>query len=259
VRTPDGAWYFFTHHGHGAWEGRAASLLPVTWREGWPIIGAVQPDGLGAMVWGGRKPGPRGGLIGASHRDDFDQPALDPRWQWNHQPRDTHWSLTERPGWLRLRAWPPLTPGDFKTAGNTLNQPSFRTPRNQMTLKLDISGMADGQRAGLVHFSSTYATLAIARRDGVNRIERRGDGEPIKGPAVRGDMIWLRSRWGEDGRASFMFSEDGLGFQGLGPDHPMAFGDYRGDRIGIFTFNDRADAGHVDVDQAFYEIADQRG
>jgi beta-xylosidase len=135
VQTPGGAWYFFTHHGHGDWEGRAASLLPVTWRGGWPIIGAVQPDGLGAMVWSGVKPGP-GARTDYSFHDDFKTAVLDPRWRWNHQPRDDHWSLTERLGRLRLRAWPPLKPGAVMTAGNTLSQPSFRTPDNRFTVAL---------------------------------------------------------------------------------------------------------------------------
>lgn len=56
VQTEKGEWYFFTHHGTGAWEGRCASLLPVTWIDGWPIIGEIGPDGLGRMVWSGKKP-----------------------------------------------------------------------------------------------------------------------------------------------------------------------------------------------------------
>jgi len=34
----------------------------------------------------------------------------------------------------------------------------------------------------------------------------------------------------------------------------MSFGDYRGDRIGLFTFNDRGDAGWVDIDWVDYEV-----
>ncbi|MGD0889421.1 MAG: glycoside hydrolase 43 family protein, partial [Acidobacteriaceae bacterium] len=39
VQAQDGKWWFFTHQGRGDWEGRAAVLLPVTWIDGWPIIG----------------------------------------------------------------------------------------------------------------------------------------------------------------------------------------------------------------------------
>ncbi|MFF7791498.1 hypothetical protein [Streptomyces sp. NPDC007991] len=45
VRAPDGACYWITHHGTGRCEGRVLSLLPVTWVDGWPILGAVGADG----------------------------------------------------------------------------------------------------------------------------------------------------------------------------------------------------------------------
>jgi beta-xylosidase len=66
-------------------------------------------------------------------------------------------SLTERPGFLRLHAFAP-----FK-AGNTPTQRAMRTEHNEVTVKLDVSGMADGQEAGLCHFAKTYATLALCR------------------------------------------------------------------------------------------------
>jgi len=253
VETPSGAWYFFTHHGHGAWEGRAASLLPVSWRGGWPIIGTPQPDGMGAMAWGGRKP-IRGRPVDYSHLDGFDAPMLDMRWQWNHQPRDDHWSLTERPGWLRLRAWPALIPGDVMTAGDTISQPSFRTAANSFTAKLDIGGMVDGQQAGLIHFSHAHARLAVLQSDGQRRIAWIDSATSEAGPRLAESQVWLRSQWGSDGQARFAFSADGRAFRQLGPPYQMSFGDYRGDRIGLFTFNDRGDAGWVDIDWVDYEV-----
>lgn len=56
VEGPDRKWYFFTHHGTGDWAGRIASLLPVYWVDGWPIIGEVGQDGIGTMVWQAAKP-----------------------------------------------------------------------------------------------------------------------------------------------------------------------------------------------------------
>jgi beta-xylosidase len=34
--------------------------------------------------------------------DEFETAKLGPQWEWNHSPRDSHWSLAERPGFLRL-------------------------------------------------------------------------------------------------------------------------------------------------------------
>ena len=135
-----GDWYFLTHHGHGDWEGRPASLLPVHWVEGWPIIGKVGDDGIGTMVWGGEKPVQGMPVVVPQSSDDFNGPKLGLQWEWNYQPRKDKWSLTEHPGFLRLHAWKPLRPDQLKTAGNTLTQRSMRTPNNVATLAMDISG-----------------------------------------------------------------------------------------------------------------------
>lgn len=98
VEGPDGNWYFFTHHGTGAWEGRGASLLPVHWIDGWPVIGEPGPDGGGTMVWEGAIP-----LAGIPRQfpqgdDDFNTGSLSSVWEWNYQPRAAKWSLDARAG-----------------------------------------------------------------------------------------------------------------------------------------------------------------
>ncbi len=40
---------------------------------------------------------------GLVYSDDFSKDKLELQWQWNHNPVDNAWSLTERKGWLRLK------------------------------------------------------------------------------------------------------------------------------------------------------------
>ena len=54
VQTENGSWYFLTHHGTGDWSGRVISLLPVTWINGWLVIGKVGKDTIGTMSWLGK-------------------------------------------------------------------------------------------------------------------------------------------------------------------------------------------------------------
>ena len=61
------------------WEGRPASLLPVTWLDGWPVIGNVGPDGIGTMEWAARKPVENGPLLVPQSDDDFSGPRLEAR------------------------------------------------------------------------------------------------------------------------------------------------------------------------------------
>ncbi len=252
LQTEDGDWYFLTHHGTGSWEGRAASLLPVTWVDGWPILGRVGEDGLGRMIWSAAKPvqGTRAVVPQAS--DDFNGPKLGLQWSWNYQPRMEKWSLTERPGWLRLHAWKPLRADQLKTAGNTLTQRSMRTADNVATLELDISGMADGQVAGLCHYSGSSSTIGVRREGGAVTLEFSQDGKFTPGPPITSTRLWLRSTWGLDGRSRYAYSTDGEAFTSFGEPYQLSWGDYRGDRLGIFTYNNKGDAGHVDCDSFTY-------
>jgi len=255
VQTEQGQWYFFTHHGTGAWEGRCASLLPVTWIGGWPIIGSLGPDGIGQMVWSGPMPVSGPARVSPQADDEFSEPRLAPQWEWNYQPRPDHWSLTERPGFLRLHAFPPLRADDLLAAGDTLTQRSMRTAQNVVTIALDLGGMADGQVAGLCHFSADDGTCGVRQTGAVRTLEFTHHRDRIPGPALAGARVWLRSEWGLDGRSQFFYSTDGINFQPFGRPYPLSWGHYRGDRIGIYSYNDRADAGYVDVDWFHYRYA----
>lgn len=254
VQAPNGKWWFFTHQGRGDWEGRAAVLLPVEWVDGWPVLGKVGSDGIGEMVWRDEKPveGMPETLVVAS--DDFDAPTLKPEWQWNYQPRAGMWSLSERPGFLRLHAFPSLKPNDLKTIGNVLTQRAFRSKRNEVTVKLDVSGMVDGEEAGLSHFARTFASIGLLQRGEVRTISVNENGARGAGPTVTQGAIWLRSTWGFDGVSQFAYSLDGTQFVPIGDPYQLTWGSYRGDRVGLFTVNGKT-SGWADFDSVRYEVA----
>ncbi|HSI86328.1 MAG TPA: family 43 glycosylhydrolase [Candidatus Methylacidiphilales bacterium] len=254
VQTEKGDWYFLTHHGKGDWEGRPASLLPVTWKDGWPILGKADNDDIGTMVWSAPKPLPGSPIVTPQTDDAFDGPKLGVQWEWNYQPRADKWSLTERPGALRLHAFKPLHPDDLKAAGNTLTQRSFRTTGNLVTLALDLSGMADGQVAGLCHFSRDYSTIAVRCQNGNLTLESARNKSITQGTALTSRKIWLRSEWGLDGKSRYSYSTDGTVFTAFGETCQLGWADYRGDRIGIFNYNNNAEAGYVDCDAFTYRF-----
>ncbi len=77
--------------------GRETYLAPVRWTaDGWPIVGKVDlvmnADLLPQHPWD-QTP---------SSRDDFDSPHLRMEWNFRRNPQPASWSLTDRPGWLRL-------------------------------------------------------------------------------------------------------------------------------------------------------------
>jgi beta-xylosidase len=257
VQTEAGDWWFVTHQGTGSYEGRTMALLPVTWIDGWPIPGAVGADGIGGMLWRAKKPIAGFPILAPQTSDDFAGAGLGAQWEWNHQPRADKWSLSDRPGWLRLGAFKPVQRGNLLKAGNTLTQRLIGTEGGDATAKLDVSRMADGQAAGLCHFGGRYAWLGVTCSNGTRRITYCDNGSFSLGPAFESPEVWLRSVMSDAGDTSWAFSLDGLSFAAFGERYKFEWANYRGDRVGIFTYNDESDAGHVDVDWFRYDVANE--
>ena len=252
VEGPNGKWYFFTHHGKGDWEGRAASLLPVVWSDGWPIIGKLGDDGLGYMVWSGEMPLKTEGGKKEHFRDDFKKGKLHPEWEWNYYPRDEMWSLSEKKGWLRMRAVKPIEVNNLKKVPNILTQRVYRVSSNEVVVKIDLRGMSEGQMAGLCHYARTYAYIGILLADGKLHIVYNEDGKSRKSGIPATKTIWLRSVWGLNGVNRFSYSTDGRSYSDFGDPYQFTWGNYRGTKVGVFTFNESREEGYVDVDYFEY-------
>jgi beta-xylosidase len=253
LKNDKDAWYFLTHHGNGDWAGRLDSLLPVTWVDGWPIIGKTDANGApGKMVWSGQMPFSTRQRFSPQGTDEFSQGAISPQWEWNYQPRAEMFSLKERPGWLRLKAFRPLRPNTLVKAGNTISQRSFQTASNTVVVKVDLQGMADGQRAGLCHFATSSSAIGVYQEGNRRTLEFRLNDKVEAGPELKNGNLWLKSTWGLDGKNQFFYSTDGISFIPFGTTYQLAWGNYRGDRIGIYSFNDKNDAGYLDVDFLHY-------
>ncbi len=79
-------------------QGRPQCLEPVTWVDGWPIIGVDEDgDGIGEPVARYKKPIGGFPISAPQSDDDFSSTELGNQWEWNHNPRNTHWSLSENP------------------------------------------------------------------------------------------------------------------------------------------------------------------
>ncbi len=142
--------------------GRTVTLAPVTWKDGWPMLGLEGNLGRAPRTWFK----PNISLNEKPHapyerNEDFNGKALGRVWQWNHNPDNSLWSLTERPGFMRLRTGNPV--GKLLEARNTLTQRTIG-PRCQGTVCMDISHMLPGDHAGLFSFCSQPGGLTVIRK-----------------------------------------------------------------------------------------------
>jgi beta-xylosidase len=257
IDTPDGKWYFVTQFGSGDFEGRDLNTIPVVWKDGWPMPGDdLDGDSTGEMTWQSKMP-----IKCASHcrmqsSDSFKSHVLSPQWEWNHQPRNDKWSLNERKGWLRLHAFAQVRKDDFFATGNVLSQRYTRYGESHITVKMDVRGMADGQTAGLAIFNGgkDFSYLAVEQHGKSRKLVfvkkqiKDKTASRIEGNLLAEDLktLLLNTKIDFDGHASYSWSTDGKVFHPLGDTFQLAWGNYRGCRIGMFTFNNLSDKGYAD-------------
>jgi hypothetical protein len=81
------------------------------------------------------------------------------------------------------------------------------------------------------------------------------NGTRMTAGGVSGREIYLRSSWGFDGQSHFSYSTDGRSYKPLGDSYQLTWAAYRGDRIGIYTFNTKTTAGYLDIESFQYSTA----
>jgi hypothetical protein len=98
------------------------------------------------------------------------------------------------------------------------------------------------------------------RSGNIRVLSANGNGVRTAGPEIKQAVVWLRSIWGFDGVSQFSYSLDGANFVPIGGPYQLTWGNYRGDRIGLFTVNPifpvhLKTAGWIDIDSVHYEVA----
>ncbi len=253
VDTPSSQWWSIIMSDHGS-AGRMVNLVPITWDDGFPLIGLPGNLRKAPNTWikpdTGHIQDPEPAFV---HDDNFDSDELISDWQWNHVPDDSKWSLTEKPGVLRLHSLPA---DDFCSARNSLCQRP-PGPESTMTVEMDTAGMVQGDTAGLALLSSPYAWIGVAkseegttlqvynspsrgRRFGPGRPDPAPANEPVVSPTAPPEHLWLRVHCNFDtDQAVFSWSNDGKEFTPLGDPFTMTFQltTFQGVRPSLFHYN----------------------
>jgi xylan 1,4-beta-xylosidase len=250
VDTKSGQWWGFSMMDYNAL-GRLTCLSPITWKDGWPYFGLPGNLKRTPRTWvkpdTGNVSEPR---VLYERDDDFSSSKLKLIWQWNHLPDDSNWSLSERPGFLRLHSLPSA---DLWSARNTLTQRSIG-PVSIPTAVLDINGMQPGDVAGLALFNAPYAWIGVSRGPegaSINQFNQlTGKTETT---AFQGTQLWLRAYCDFlTEKARFSYSIDGEKFEPFGAEFTMIFQlkTFQGIRYSLFHYS-TADCpgGYADFDK----------
>jgi xylan 1,4-beta-xylosidase len=237
VDTVTGEWWGFSMQDHNS-VGRLTSLSPVTWVDGWPYFGLPGNLTRTPSIWVKPNTGHAEPVSSPYDRnDDFSKPKLQAIWQWNHLPDDSKWSLTERPGYLRLHSLPAP---DFWWARNSLTQRAIG-PESTATAELDGAGMESGDVAGLALLNLPYAWIGVRRNQNRFTLEYfdQTAGKSVREPLANA-RLKLRVHCNFDlDVAHFSYSINGGEFKSIGDELELPFQlkTFQGVRYALFHYN----------------------
>ena len=252
IDTPDGKWYSYLFRDYGA-VGRIPYLVPVKWEAGWPVLGSngKVPETL-------ELPASKGLIPGIVASDEFTrkkaESALPLVWQWNHNPDNKLWSVTERKGFLRLKTGRIDT--SFVSARNTLTQRTIG-PESSASVSIDISNMKEGDFAGLGLLQKNYGIVGIKmEKDGAKIVmvsAVTGKAEEAESIPFSKQTVYLKAdcdfRDKKD-TAGFFYSLDGKSWLPIGKPLKMSYTlpHFIGYRYSLFNYATKQVGGYADFD-----------
>ncbi len=251
IETQFGDWYAVMFQDHGA-VGRIPTMQPVQWIDGWPVMGN---DGVPVETCEINLPSSGEDYVWAS--DEFEDSSLQLAWQWSHKPDDACWSLSERPGWLRLKTG--QIADNIMNARNSLTQRTAGPVCTSSAL-LDASALEAGDNAGICSFIGGWCCLGVeVAEDGAKSIvvrerQRTREGETITEVArepLAQDTVQLRFRYDfRDDTLTLGWSYDGR--QWTGPEYKQqmryTLEMFTGVRTALYCYATKSAGGHADFD-----------
>jgi beta-xylosidase len=262
VRAQDGGDWFLHFQDKGAY-GRVVHLQPMHWADGWPVIGAPgAKPGTGQPVPTYRKPVAGMPVKVPATSDEFDGPALGLQWQWNANSDPRWYSLTERPGVLRLHTQAvPAATGYVRAAPSVLTQKP-PAPAFVVNTREQLKDANDGDRAGLIVDAMQYAWLGLRKRGGATQLVyttctpakvRCTESSTVVLPHAP-DAVYLRMTMAEGALASFAWSADNVTFAPAGQPLAISKGRWVGAQVGLFAVGERGAARPSSLDVDYFRV-----
>ena len=244
VSTPDGQWWaLLMQDFHSI--GRTVCLMPITWTDGWPMIGLPGNPGRAPRTWlkpstGHEQTAPHAPY---NRNEDFNGKQLGRIWQWNHNPDEKMWSL--KGGKLRIESTPA---SQLLWARNTLTQRAIG-PVSQTIVELDVSHLKDGDVAGLGNINMPCSWIGVQKEGSTLQLKwfQQLDNDTVaKTVAPVKGKIWLMLDGDYDNdRAIYKYSLDGQNYEPWGKEMTLSYQliTFQGSRPSLFVFNSKGKRG----------------
>ena len=186
--------------------------------------------------------------------NDYNGSNLKLEWQWNHNPNNKFWSLTERDGYLRLTTANKAT--GLLDARNTLTQRTYG-PTCSGDIAIETANMKNGDVAGLAALQANYGYVGVKMENGQKSIVMvnadGGEAQEIENIPIDQDRVYLRADFNfyqHADDADFYYSLDGTTWNKIGNTLNMSYTipHFMGYRFAIFNYATQSTGGYVDVD-----------
>jgi beta-xylosidase len=255
VDTPKAESWFLHFQDRGAY-GRVVHLEPMKWVDDWPVIGDE-----GEPVVTHKKPDvgrPFPPANNPMESDEFNGTSLGLQWQWQANPQPAWFFPIPGSGVARLPCVAlPRAARNLWDAGSLLLQ-KFPGPAFTATARVTFHALNEGERTGLVVMGTSYAVIALERRNGNLVVtERVSEGaatgaaeKEVAAAPIRGTSALLRARISPGGRTELSYGTDSSRFTPLVEPFVAQPGRWVGAKIGLFAQRgaDGREAGYADYD-----------
>ncbi len=252
IDTPDGRWFAYLFRDYGG-VGRIPYLVPVKWENDWPVLGENGKVPITLDL-----PTNKSLIPDIVNSDEFTrkkgESVLPLVWQWNHNPDNSLWSISERKGFLRLKTGRIDT--SFVSARNTLTQRTIG-PVSTGLIALDASKMKEGDVAGLGLLQKNYGFVGVKIENGIKSIvmvcTKGGKGTDVEKISISQNKVYFKAECNFKDRADiayFYFSLDGKSWKKIGEPlkMPYTLPHFMGYRFSLFNYATQEVGGFVDFD-----------
>ena len=269
VQTQNGDWYGFLFQDRGS-VGRVPSIVAVEWQDDWPMMGTYAMNGKFLKSQSDmpmriqlEDSGLENYFVADDSFDYSEGEKLDLVWQWNHNPVDEFWSVTERPGYLRLTT--DRVVNHIYEAHNSLTQRTVG-PKCETETKVSVAGLKSGDYAGIAAISEHYGMIGVYCDEKGDKYIYQANAQfktafdavnaQTAEPLAADAEVCLKISYDLAGnRATFLYSLDGENWTELGAKMQLGFSTnttFMGTRSFLFCYATEESGGYADFD--YYKV-----